>query len=557
MKEIKIIFNSKEMNIQAPINYEELKNLCQKEFKIGNIDNYIIIYKDDDKDDVYVEKDNDYTQALNFMTINNILVEFMIKEKINQNENNVDNPIGSENMVFGNNNNNNNNENKEDNKINNNNDDSLEINEKKLKEEYDKNYKEIKEKYKELEKNKKDIKENYKKIKEERVKKKKEKVEKKKKKKNERAKQKKEQLEKKKKEEEEMENNKLENNNNIKIDEEKEKLEINKEYEDKQNNNNNIFKDDLNKLLDSIKETNTNDLKNQILKSLEKKVKKIKNALIKKTSEKNDEIITNYIDKLNKLEEERQIKYQSELSKYSQNRISMSVCNTIHNGIKCEKCGINPIQGIRYKCSICDNYNLCELCEDLNSELQFHNNQHDFIRMRNEKKKKDCENNNILYQNQDIIIFNYECLTQEPKIIINEGIKKDKLELLIQNSNGLPWINETKFICNKMHSNVIVNEIKLPNLNIGEQTKIFVNFDNLEQLTIGKYKSILEFSINNKIYGKPLNIFIEVKNEKLENALKQIRDCEIDEKQHPNDKVIGLLKKHNYDVNKVLNYLLE
>ena len=567
MKEIKIIFNSKEINIQAPTNYEELKNLCQKEFKIDNIDNYIIIYKDDDKDDIYLENDNDYTQSLNFMTKNNILLEFMIKEKINQNENNVENPIGSENMVFGNNNNDNN-ENKEDNKMNNNNGDSFEIeknsiieNEKKLKEEYEKNYqKEIEEKYKELERNKK---ENYKKLKEERAKKKKEKLEKKKKKKNEKAKLKKEQLEKKNKEEEEkkkkeeMENNKLENNNNIQLDEEKEKLEINKEYEDKQNNNNNIFKDDFNKILDSIKETNSNDLKNQILKSIEKEVKKIQKDIIKKTSEKNNELITNYIDKLNKLEEERKIKYQSELSKYSQNRISMSVCNTIHNGIKCEKCGINPIQGIRYKCSICENYNLCELCEDLNSELQFHNNQHDFIRMRNEKKKKDCENNNILYQNQDIIIFNYECLTKEPKIIINEGIKKDKLELVIQNSNGLPWINETKFICNKIHSNVIVNEIKLPNLNIGEQTKIFVYFDNLEKLIIGKYKTILEFSVNNKIYGKPLNIFIEVKNEKIENALKQIRDWEIDEKQHPNDKVIGLLKKHNYDVNKVLNYLLE
>ena len=116
MKEIKIIFNSKEINIQAPTNYEELKNLCQKEFKIDNIDNYIIIYKDDDKDDIYVENDNDYTQSLNFM----------VKVKINQNENIVENPIGSKNMVFGNNNNDNN-ENKEDNKMNNNNGDSLEI----------------------------------------------------------------------------------------------------------------------------------------------------------------------------------------------------------------------------------------------------------------------------------------------------------------------------------------------------------------------------------------------------------------------------------------------
>ena len=33
---------------------------------------------------------------------------------------------------------------------------------------------------------------------------------------------------------------------------------------------------------------------------------------------------------------------------------------TIHIGIMCNKCGINPIIGYRYKCSICKDYELSD-----------------------------------------------------------------------------------------------------------------------------------------------------------------------------------------------------
>ena len=30
----------------------------------------------------------------------------------------------------------------------------------------------------------------------------------------------------------------------------------------------------------------------------------------------------------------------------------------------CDGCGVTPIMGIRYKCSVCKNFDFCEMCEE-------------------------------------------------------------------------------------------------------------------------------------------------------------------------------------------------
>ena len=51
----------------------------------------------------------------------------------------------------------------------------------------------------------------------------------------------------------------------------------------------------------------------------------------------------------------------------------------IHNGIKCNICGDENIEGIRYLCGICDNFNLCQKCEKVSGEE--HN--HPLLKIRN------------------------------------------------------------------------------------------------------------------------------------------------------------------------------
>ena len=42
--------------------------------------------------------------------------------------------------------------------------------------------------------------------------------------------------------------------------------------------------------------------------------------------------------------------------------------NVVHNCVRCDNCGVDPIVGIRYKCSVRDNYDLCENCRYLNKQ---------------------------------------------------------------------------------------------------------------------------------------------------------------------------------------------
>lgn len=58
---------------------------------------------------------------------------------------------------------------------------------------------------------------------------------------------------------------------------------------------------------------------------------------------------------------------------------SASVKNVIHNNIVCDGCNMSPLVGIRYKCSVCNDFDLCSSC------VAFHDQTHPMIQI-NEPK---------------------------------------------------------------------------------------------------------------------------------------------------------------------------
>jgi len=60
-----------------------------------------------------------------------------------------------------------------------------------------------------------------------------------------------------------------------------------------------------------------------------------------------------------------------------------------HEGVTCDMCNASPIVGVRYKCTVCNNYDMCQTCES----YQQHPPEHPLIKIRlPEQKIEEAEN---------------------------------------------------------------------------------------------------------------------------------------------------------------------
>eukprot|EP00850_Spirogloea_muscicola_P000988 SM000003S11233 [mRNA] locus=s3:1667446:1669772:- [translate_table: standard] len=54
---------------------------------------------------------------------------------------------------------------------------------------------------------------------------------------------------------------------------------------------------------------------------------------------------------------------RSEHYPYGRNPLAHSRASLVHAGVRCDGCGATPIVGIRYRCTTCHDFDLCEACE--------------------------------------------------------------------------------------------------------------------------------------------------------------------------------------------------
>ena len=171
------------------------------------------------------------------------------------------------------------------------------------------------------------------------------------------------------------------NNNNIKIEGKKQNnnfLKI-KQYEEE-------LKKDL--YFEIIHIKNSEDIKNKYLNEISKNIKsylkEIEPEILNIIKKKIDEKIESYIGKLNQFEKNRNLRFKEEEEKYKNIKLAMfkeyEENNVIHFNKKCNKCQDNPIKGILYQCSHCNEYYLCEQCEQINYLEKIH--PYNFIKIR-------------------------------------------------------------------------------------------------------------------------------------------------------------------------------
>ena len=171
----------------------------------------------------------------------------------------------------------------------------------------------------------------------------------------------------------------------------------------------------------------------------------------------------------------------------------------VHQGIKCEKCQKMPIIGHRYKCPKCLNYNLCEECEENNSETNFHPHL-----------------NFILYRIPESSIlsndYSFDCLTKNIEIHQKYGIESFNIEIRLKNTGYLKWPESKSILkCDKEKSTIFCDKYILPPISMNEEINIVLNFNKCNKIPKGKYYCYNNCIIDGKRRRGPIviQVFIE------------------------------------------------
>jgi len=229
----------------------------------------------------------------------------------------------------------------------------------------------------------------------------------------------------------------IEEEKNLEINELKKQIEkLNQIINTMNENNNNKMKNlefekknlenNINKEFEKGIETITNKLKFNI----QTEISKFQNDLFLKTKDLNSKFFEEQKQNLFKKIEEshNRIKEEQEENDQIKNKNLQSIKQNqqpklIHEGYKCNLCNKTPIIGLRYKCTFCYDFNLCENCYNdiLQNKKSHYNNNHKFIKIDKIIEKSNKSNQRVssvpksVSNKTEMFKMNYANINEYPK----------------------------------------------------------------------------------------------------------------------------------------------
>ena len=177
--------------------------------------------------------------------------------------------------------------------------------------------------------------------------------------------------------------------------------------------------------------------------------------IIPKKEEKKINIEEKELTEEEKIKENIRSLVQSKLKTLENNIINEVINNEypIHKGIICNECRINDIKGIRYKCTICLNYNLCERCEQNTN----HDENHIFLKIRKPIIKEIELNKKIISSK----LLNNAFIAEPNIFVLNKNKLINLINVTMKNIGNITWKKGFWFKCLNEKSTIFGNDIEV------------------------------------------------------------------------------------------------
>jgi len=167
--------------------------------------------------------------------------------------------------------------------------------------------------------------------------------------------------------------------------------------------------------------------------------------------------------KLKEKEDEKNFEsiFNNNQESQQKNRIDELSLEIVHDRVICDGCGLKPITGVRYKCAICNNFDLCQECEETIDH------DHPFLKIKHPKLAPKVLITSI-YEENEVKIF-HDCKNVDTKEKVNKDEKGSNLNDIKDNDLVNIFEDCEKKDSKKIEDNIDEISEKLENLQLAEK----------------------------------------------------------------------------------------